>query len=170
MKTYIQPKYILKFITGACFTAIMLNSCKTTKEIPIAKTPEVLTPVAVQPQAFEFKTMSRNFNVNVDGIGISLNGQLRIENGKNIWITLNKLVEIARLKLTPDSIHLIVKVQNKFYKGSYTDFAKSTGIKITYESIQSLLLGNDITSYPFKDVQHRIAEGVAQYTFASRSL
>ena len=147
----------------------MLNSCKTTKEIPIAKTPEVLTPVAVQPQAFEFKTISRNFNVNVDGIGISLNGQLRIENGKNIWITLNKLVEIARLKLTPDSIHVIVKVQNKFYKGSYTDFAKSTGIKITYESIQSLLLGNDITSYPFKDVQHRIAEGVAQYTFASRT-
>ena len=169
MKTYIQPKYILKFIAGACFTAIMLNSCKTTKEIPIAKTPEVLTPVAVQPQAFEFKTISRNFNVNVDGIGISLNGQLRIENGKNIWITLNKLVEIARLKLTPDSIHVIVKVQNKFYKGSYTDFAKNTGIKITYESIQSLLLGNDITSYPFKDVQHRIAEGVAQYTFASRT-
>ena len=40
MKTYIQPKYILKFITGVCFTAIMLNSCKTTKESRKERTKE----------------------------------------------------------------------------------------------------------------------------------
>ena len=169
MKTYIQPKYILKYIAAVCFTAIMLNSCKTTKEIPMPKTPEVLKSVAVQPQTFEFKTMSRNFTANVDGMGISVNGQIRIENGKNLWITVNKLVEIARMKLTPDSIHVIIKVQNKYYQGSYTDFAKTTGISINYESIQSLLLGEDIPSYPFKDVQQRVAESIAQYTFASRT-
>jgi hypothetical protein len=169
MKTSIRTKYNLKFIAVACFTTIMLNSCKTNKEIPMPKTPEVLTPVAVQPQAFEFKTICRNFSANVDGIGISLNGQLRIEDGKNIWITLNKLVEIARLKLTSDSIHVIIKMQNKYYQGSYADFAKSIGININYECIQSLLLGNDIASYPFKDVQHRVAEGIAQYTFDART-
>ncbi len=169
MKKYIQTRCILKFIAIACFIVFMIAGCKTNKEISITKAPEVLTPVAVKPQNFSFNTICRNFTVNVDGMGVSLNGQLRIEDGKNIWITLNKLVEIARLKLTPDSIHVIIKVQNKYYQGSYADFAKSTSININYEIIQSLLLGDDMPSYPFKDVQHRIAEGIAQYTFASRT-
>lgn len=169
MKTNTQQKYILKSITLVGFMVVMLNGCKTTKEIPMPKSPEVLNPVAVKPQAFEFTTISRNFTVNVDGMAISLNGQLRIEDGKTIWITLNKLVEIARLKLTPDSIHIIIKMQNKYYQGSYADFGQATGISINYESIQSLLLGDDTESYPFKDVQHRVAEGIARYTFASRT-
>ena len=169
MKTNTQQKYILKFIAVVCFTVFMLNGCRTTKEIPTPKTPEVLNPVAVKPQVFEFTTISRNFTVNVDGIAISLNGQLRIEEGKTIWITLNKLVEIARLKLTPDSIHVIIKMQNKYYQGSYADFGKAIGISINYESTQSLLLGDDTESYPFKDVQLRVVEGIAQYTFALRT-
>ena len=131
--------------------------------------PEVLTPVVIQPQVLNFNTMCRNFTVSVDGMGISLNGQLRIENDKTIWITLNKLVEIARLKLTPDSIYVIVKVQNKYYQGSYADFGKATGVSINYECIQSLLLGEDMESYSFNDVQCRVEEGVAQYTFVQRT-
>ena len=150
-------------------TIALFVNCKSPKTIVKHITEQPTEVERILPLNFDFNTLSRNFTTKVEGLNMTLNGQVRIKHDSVIWLTLSKVVEIGRAKLTPDSIHVIIKVQNKYYQGSYADFAKNTGININYECIQSLLLGDDMQSYPFKDVQHCVAEGIAQYTFDART-
>ena len=95
--------------------ALFVN-CRSTKTI-IDNEPE-LSVAVVEPTDFEFSTISRNFTAKPDGFNITLNGQLRIKHDSIIWITLSKMVEIGRAKLTQDSIFVFLKIQNRYFAAS----------------------------------------------------
>ena len=115
---------------------------------PVEKPIQTTQPT--EPQNFQFQQLTRNFVANVEGMGISVNGQLRIENDSIIWITVSKMVELARIKLTQDSAWVFLKLQNSYSQGSYTDLAKKMGLDIDYRSLQDLLVGNDLKTYDFQ--------------------
>ena len=121
--------------------ALFVN-CRSTKTI-IDNEPE-LPVVVVEPSDFEFHTISRNFIVKVEGFNMTLNGQLRVKHDSIIWFTLSKMVEIGRAKLTQDSVFAYLKIQNKYFAGSYADLFKTLGVAIDYQTLQALLLGNDM--------------------------
>ena len=130
--------------------ALFVN-CRSTKTI-IDNEPE-LSVAVVEPADFEFSTISRNFTAKPDGFNITLNGQLRIKHDSIIWITLSKMVEIGRAKLTQDSIFVFLKIQNRYFAASYADLYKAIGVDINYQTVQALLLGNDTKILNLKNKQ-----------------
>lgn len=140
--------------------ALFVN-CRSTKTI-IDNEPE-LSVAVVEPADFEFSTISRNFIAKPDGFNITLNGQLRIKHDSIIWITLSKMVEIGRAKLTQDSIFVFLKIQNRYFAASYADLYKAIGVDINYQTVQALLLGNDTKILNLKNEMPTVCGDTIRY-------
>lgn len=148
------------------------SACKSSKPVTNPDVPEVTPPPAeekISPKQIknaDFKTLSANFSTEVGGIGVS--GQLRIQKGKVIWVSVSKLIELARIKLTPDSVYVSVKIPSQAFQGTYSEFQKDFGFAFSFDIAQAALLGNDLSTYSSKDYT-TISEGrIAEFSFAQR--
>ena len=81
-----------------------------------------------------------NFSCTVEGM--ALTGQVRIVHDSCIWISVNKIIEVGRIMITPTRVSGYVKILNKYYDGSYDDLRKRWGIDIDYATIEALFIGN----------------------------
>ena len=81
-----------------------------------------------------------NFSCTVEGI--ALTGQVRIVHDSCIWISVNKIIEVGRIMITPTRVSGYVKILNKYYDGDYEDIRKRWGIDIDYATVEALLVGN----------------------------
>ena len=124
------------------FTAMVMifASCRTQKPIvatepvhqPEAE-PEVITPV--QPPKL---CVAATFDCSFDGIKAS--GLLRMKEDSVIWISVSKFIELGRMSLTPEEAVGYLKLQNRYFKGSYDVIAKRTGYKTDFATLQGLIL------------------------------
>ncbi len=88
----------------------------------------------------EFNSYHANFSCNVNGI--TVNGQIRMAKDSIIWVSINKIIEIGRAKLTPDRVQVNVKLLNKNYDGDYAGLKRQWDIDIDYATAEALLTGN----------------------------
>lgn len=86
------------------------------------------------------RTLSSTFSC--DAQGVRVNGLLRIQKDSIIWATASKIIELGRVKLTPDSIWVYVKIDNSFYANDYSQIAKILGRDIDYYQIQDMLIAS----------------------------
>lgn len=133
---------------------IVLTGCRSHRELKHNPTPTeqrdttVTKPHTSTPRAprldsianTDFATLTANFHCTVDGI--SVNGQLRMANDSIIWISVNKIVELGRARLTPSRAQAYTKVISKKYDLTYNDIRQRWGIDVDFATLQALLLGN----------------------------
>ena len=81
-----------------------------------------------------------NYSCNVEGM--TINGQIRIVHDSCIWISVNKLIEVGRIMITPKRVSGYSKILGKYYDGSYEEVRKRWGIDIDYATIEALIVGN----------------------------
>lgn len=91
-------------------------------------------------QNVSYTHYSANFSCTVEGI--TVNGQLRITHDSVVWISLNKIVELGRLMLTPTRVQAYSKMMNKHFDGSYDDLRQRWGVDIDFATLEALLTGN----------------------------
>lgn len=74
----------------------------------------------------------------------SFNVTVRIHKDSAIWVSINAIlgVEAARVLITKDSLKLMDRIHNKFAVADYEYLAEILRIKVDYNTIQALLLGN----------------------------
>lgn len=87
-----------------------------------------------------FNTYCANYSCTVDGVNV--NGQIRIEHDSIIWISINKIIEVGRIMLTPTHVKAYVRIANKYYDGDYATLSRRFGIDIDYYTLEALLTGN----------------------------
>lgn len=87
-----------------------------------------------------YQRYSANFSCSVEGI--TLNGQIRIVHDSCIWISLNKLIEVGRIMITPTRVSGYAKLLGKYYDGSYEEVRRRWGIDIDYATIEAMIVGN----------------------------
>lgn len=142
-----KNKYIpLLFILGA----LLLTGCHAHKKTVRTDKPEAGTVTPPTPPAqryqlkdiknFEFQTLSYNYNCTVEGFNI--NGQIRIMHDSIIWISINKIIEVGRIKMTPSKVEGYVSLVNKYYSGDYATLSKRWGIDVDYATFEALMVGN----------------------------
>ncbi len=156
------------------FSAIVLSvfsACKSSKTVQQPETPEILPPVPekISPKQIrntDFKTLSANFSTEVGGIGIS--GQLRMQKDKVIWVSISKIIELARIKLTPDSIYVSIKIPSQAFQGTYAEFQKDYGFVFSFDIAQAALLGNDLKTYPAVDYTSDTEGRITEFSFQKR--
>ena len=87
-----------------------------------------------------FATYCANFSCTVDGI--TMNGQIRIAKDSIIWVSISKIIEVGRAKLTPDRAQAYAKIIGKQYDGDYEGLKKKLGLDADYATLEALLTGN----------------------------
>ncbi|MDR1951720.1 MAG: DUF4292 domain-containing protein [Bacteroidales bacterium] len=160
--------------------ALFLHSCKSTKQVQpaVADTPAPIIPIApiakfqtadelilysIQ-QRSNFNWFSANFSgsINLDGDRNNFNGQIRIKNGEQIWMTvtaLGGLYEIARLKITTDSVFIYNRHERTATIRDFGFFKEMTGVDFTFDMLQDVLLGNYFLDEPDGRYSYEYSEG-----------
>lgn len=123
---------------------LLLWGCKVTQQTTVEAIPKVEKP---QRQYFDhvndtndfFTTFSGNFNCEVQGM--NANGIVRIQRDSLLWISVNKLVELGRVKATRDSVFGYLKVTNQYAKYSYEDLKRLFNIDVDFATLQNVLTG-----------------------------
>lgn len=121
------------FIAIAVLLAVA--GCRTQKPItpPTPPPDEQEEPVVVKKLS-----LSATFDCTAENIKVS--GLLRMKEDSIIWVCANKIIELGRGTLTPDSATVYVKLLNKYYKGTYSNIQKLTGYKTDFPTIQKLFI------------------------------
>lgn len=131
--------------------AISLDSCRSHKnlvqetDMPAVPTvmPEDATPPAPRLDTIinaKFHYYTANFRCNVEGFNVT--GQIRMVNDSAIWVSINIVVEVGRVLLTPTRAKGYVKIANKYFDGDYDELCQRFGIDLDYETIQAMIVGN----------------------------
>ena len=159
--------HILLIAVAVLMTA--MTACKSTKDV--TQTPETPPPPPAvnhltDVRNADFSTLSMNFRTEIDGVGVS--GQVRIQKDKVIWVSISKIIELARVKMTTDSVYASVKVKNQAFQGTYAQFQKEFGIAINYDIMQALLIGNDIAGYQKTGANYEMANSTTAISFVER--
>ena len=100
--------------------------------------PDVIVPLV--PFENHPQMLSANFRCTVSGIAV--NGQLRMDYDSVIWVSVYKVVEVARIKATPSGVQGYSKIVGKYFDGTYDDIRRRWGIDVDYAMLRSILLGN----------------------------
>jgi hypothetical protein len=136
------------------------SSCKTQKKINTQlnnnnrcgldyKNAKTLT-ANLKANEFCFDKLNAKLNVEatVDSTYNSFSISLRIKKDSIIWMSISKLgIEGARVFITKDSVKIMNRIDNTYFKGDYLYISKLLNIPLDYDVIQSLLTGNSATFY-----------------------
>lgn len=150
MRTQKQRGLIIIFALLASTVALTV-SCRSHKHLQKGGTDSVAvveTETPPQPPAERLDTLqnayykyySANFSCEVDGI--TVNGQIRIVHDSAIWISLNKIIEVGRVLITPTRVQGYVKLMNKYIDDDYATLAQQWGVDADYATLEALLTGN----------------------------
>lgn len=124
--------------------ALLFCGCRVTQETVVETVPEVAKPQRlyydhVNDTSDFFTSFAGNFSCEVQGM--NANGIVRIERDSILWVSVNKIVELGRVKATKDSIWGYVKVTNQYVRYSYEDLQKLFKIDVDFATLQSVLTG-----------------------------
>ena len=172
-----MKQYIVFFIL---VFALIFQSCKSSKKLQTVESAphpgEAITQIqpadelilrSIQQRSdFDWFAANLSGSINFAGDYNTFNGQIRIKNGEEIWITITKLgLEIARLKITTDSVFLHNRLERTATIRDFSYFKELTGVDFTFDMLQDMLLGNYFLGEPngayFYDVSND------HYAFAS---
>lgn len=115
---------------------LVAGSCTSRKKI-VTTTP---------PQTFEWLTA--NMDILAEGNGMSvkdLSGQLRMRKDSLIWlnVTATMGVEVARIKMSADSIWVLNRMEKTYLAEPLDSFSVQLGIPLSLPLVQTLLLDNN---------------------------
>lgn len=150
----------MKHIPGhfllAAVVALTFFSCTSKRKLATANGITSLDPVSIN-KVLSSNDISSDFfsgKASAKYIGndqeqdITLN--IRMEKDKKIWISATAIlgIEVARILVTEDSIHILLHIPKREYIGRSLDFVSQyTSAKLTVGQLQGLLIGNSIFEF-----------------------
>ena len=141
-------RIILIIVTLVCSAGI-ISSCSSSKKITGSKIKEMSANRLmreINANSFDFESLQAKVGIKVEteDNAFNLKGQLKIKKDSILWasITLPLGLEVARIKVTADSIFFINK-SNKSYLVEQTEsFNYLQNINANINTIQSVFTGN----------------------------
>lgn len=105
----------------------------------------------LKEKELKFEWFSAKFSADYVNRGkeTSFSGQIRIRHDSLIWLSLTPMlgIEAMRLMITQDSVLLINRLNNTYFRGDYDYLNRFLNTNIDYDLLQAFLLGNDLQFY-----------------------
>lgn len=116
---------------------------KTTK-IDTIKAIEVVPKVHFETLETNFESIKIKSRISIksEKLNQSIPANIHIKKDSTIWISVAIGLEAARASITKDSIFLLDRLNRKAYKASFKELSKQFNFEITYQMLQSFLVGN----------------------------
>ncbi|WP_337043085.1 DUF4292 domain-containing protein [Emticicia sp. 17c] len=153
----------------SCFTVLFTTSCKRNKiskttaidSVAVAGNPVAGTPVEV-PSAgntgtvtsatkvdvnpaevdFRFLRIKSKVNYSSDNDSQSFPLTVHIEKDNKIWLSVAVGLEVARGLITRDSVIFLDRLHRNYYKYDFATLSKQFNFNLSYDLVQSILIGN----------------------------
>jgi Domain of unknown function (DUF4292) len=121
---------------------------ETAKVEIIPETPKIDVPIVakidVKPADIDFKYLNIKSKVNFVGGGQNQSFPVNIHIKKDsiIWLSITMIVEGARGIITQDSVIFLDRLNRIYYKFDFASLSKQFNYPITFDLVQSILIGN----------------------------
>lgn len=164
-----QPLFLLLVLP------LLLASCRKVKpilperaEIPPRSAERLLERLLAAPPPPQYYSAKADMEYSVDGEGRSFKAQLRSVNDSALWVSVTPLlgIEVARMLITQDSLHVLDKLGDRYFTGSTADAGRQFSITPQLELLQQALLGAAIGLEPGEKYRSDREDG--QYVLTSR--
>ena len=138
-----------KHILLGLLAVSILFSCKTIKTASGVKMKKMSTAKLngkVLDSNIDFTTLNAKAKANVvmngNKNGITLN--VRMKKDSIIWVSATALlgIEVIRMVVTPDSVHLLDRLGKKYYAQDFSFFEKQLNTPFDFNAFEDLLVGN----------------------------
>jgi hypothetical protein len=157
MKT---SKTLIWATVGMMLLAVGCGSARKTSQTaePVPQTPpDLQSPAGTMHEAaaiFDVLSFGAQITLGMGGTENVVNGTFRIKKDSLIWISARKFgFEIGRLMVSADSVWLLNRVNNEYFKGNYLFFSQQFKLDIDYNMLEALLLGNPLENWSHEPVQ-----------------
>ena len=166
--------------------ALLLQSCRSPKPVqigmedtglrvplfPTAKdqiAEELILQSIQQRSNFNWFSANISGNINLDGSSNAFNGQIRIKNGEEIWMTATRFgFELLRLRITTDSVFLHNRFEQTAFIRDFGFFKEMTGVDFTFDMLQDIFVGNYFLPKPIAgEYSMQMVDG--EYSFTSNN-
>ncbi len=143
--------YMNRFLVVALGIMLSLAACKR-EAVPTVSRKE-LKDLAIKDVDFTYLTTRSRINFDDGGRSIGATANIRIKKDSIIWfsITPGFGIEAARGIITRDSVLLINKLQKEYYAYSFKDLSAKLNVDVSYDVMQSALLGDMIRPISRRD-------------------
>jgi hypothetical protein len=129
---------------------IIISSCKPTKDITRStnldterlNAKQVIRKVSKSKSKFSSFQSKLKIKLNNKGKSKSYSANIRIIKDKAIW--LSSTAGIVRVLITKDSLFYYNKLQKNYLKSSFSNIDEILGLKLSYETIESLLISEPV--------------------------
>ena len=133
---------------------ILLASCSTKRNIikePLkeAKAAYLLEKLAESELQFEWFSAKFSIDYIYDKKLTEFKGQIRMRKDSVIWLSFSPAlgIEMARLKITNDSVYFMNRINKTYLKGDYQFINDYLQTNIDFDILQSFIIGNDFQFY-----------------------
>ncbi len=157
MSRLLYPGTILKkwqFIVAVLLLGGIVWSCSGSRHaikepLKEAKSTYLLEELAKNELQFDWFSAKFSIDYIYDRKFTEFKGQIRIRKDSIIWLSFSPAlgIEMARLKITTDSVFYMNRINKTYLVGDYrfiSDFLKTN---IDFDMLQSLIIGNDFQFY-----------------------
>ena len=153
--------------------ALSISSCKTSRELPKAKTKslgtakllELIEENAFDYDYFSIKRISCQFSTNKTKTNFVVN--LKAKKDDKILVSIKKLnIPVGRVLLTPDSVKYVNYIDRNYFVDDYSYLSDFLNIDLDFATIQSIIshnafsYRNDPKNKDFKTFNTSIEEGM----------
>ncbi len=124
---------------------ISCGSVKKTERGPLKNrsASNVLKKMGANAMDYQWFSAKLSGKLEIGGVNTPVSASLRMRKDSVIWVSLSALlgIEIVRVRITPDSLQMINRLNSTYWKGSVEDIQDKFGIPFRYNDLQNLLVG-----------------------------
>ena len=138
------------------FAVIALLACKSKKPLVdgntsnanLPKTENTILLKSIIAKQLDFATFTTKAATILDfkdkNFEVTLN--IRIKKSEIIWVSITAVagIEVARVLITPDSIHVMDRINDEYLKKPFKFIQGFTSKQVDYATLEALLVGNSI--------------------------
>lgn len=160
-------------IVAVIVLALILSSCKTTRELPTLEAKPMSTSKLlkkIEQNAFDFnyftiKRINCNFSDNESKTAFKIN--LKAAKNEKILVSISKLnIPVGKVLLSPDSVKYVNYIDRNYFIDDYSYLSNLLNIDLNFATIQSIISNNafsyrnDEKNKDFKTFDSSIEEGM----------
>jgi len=143
-----------RIIVILLLSAHLLISCKSTKESLSVKSGKVnveslLSELAESRKKFEWFSAKARITYDDNEKSKSFSVNIRIKKDSIVWASIKTMmgIEVARVLITQDSVHVIDRFGKKYFKQNYQYLENYIPFQLNLSAIQNIIFGNPIRNW-----------------------
>jgi hypothetical protein len=140
-----------KLVYGLLCSSLLLFSCsKKPSATAVTAEEQFMADIAWEPLPFSYLVFKSKFNYKEKNSTVSGSANIRMKKDSIIWMSVSPGlgIEAVRIKITPDSVQILNRLQNKYDHFHISEIKSQLGIDVDFKGLQNLLIGDIL--YPIQ--------------------